>query len=115
MRYYLASGVVAVALIVVMVVRSQPVTKINPAQVGAQVAFFNTDFFDLRANPEEKNAFNLTGVPALPTLATVAVYVDGRLLAEGIDYNVVQGTPWQIQTQAMYKGNVIQIRYYKGQ
>lgn len=103
------------ALFAICVVTWSQPTRVNPAQLGVPVAFLSTDIFDLRDNLYEKNAFSLNGKPVVPTLATVWVYADGKLLAEGIDYSIVSGTPWQVHTVAMYQGVVIQIRYYKGQ
>ena len=92
---------------------AQSKTKIPQQQVINQSAAFQTLQFDLTQAPNAgvpKNAFNLTDPPALPTLCTVWVYVDGKLLAEGKDYIVQQAENRVVLVNAV-QDVMVQIRY----
>ena len=56
------------------------------------------------------DTFNLVEPPTTPTLATVWVYADGRLLSEDEDYTVAPDLK-SVKTKKTYSGITVQIRY----
>lgn len=79
-----------------------------------QAACFVNNLF---SNPGTDSAFNLTDVPVQPTLSTVWVYLDGRLLAEDVDYTVARDATtgkWQVRMPDPVTYRVVQVRYLAG-
>lgn len=93
-------------------------TKVAQTQMEVinQAAYFTSDIYDLREDTNPKDTFNLSDSPALPTLATVMVFIDGKIKAEGSNMDYVYNPPIgtakaNIKTTVQYSGVIVQIRY----